>query len=136
MARIPDAAVTDTHALVYYGFGSRRLGKVAAALFDACHAQRSIIYVPAAVIIEFGFVLGGRRAPAQARLRSFFEDLFANPAFQPLDLTPEQVSLADEARPNNDPFDGLTCPAARRLGLPLITRDTDIADWGRVRVVW
>ena len=77
-----------------------------------------------------------RRAPAQVRLRSFFEDLFANPAFQPLDLTPEQVSLADEARPNNDPFDGLTCPAARRLGLPLITRDTDIADWGRVRVVW
>jgi PIN domain nuclease of toxin-antitoxin system len=70
------------------------------------------------------------------RLRSFFEDLFANPAFQPFDLTPEQIYLADEERPNNDPFDGLICAAARRLGLPLVTCDTDLADWGRVRVVW
>jgi PIN domain nuclease of toxin-antitoxin system len=46
------------------------------------------------------------------------------------------VFLADEARPNNDPFDGLICAAARRLDLPLITRDAEIERWGRVRVVW
>ena len=136
MPRVPDAAVCDTNALIYYGFGSRRLGKAAAALFDACDAQRTIIYVPAAVILEFGLVLGGRRSPVRVPLRGFFEDLFANPAFQPFDLTPEQVYLADEERPNNDPFDGLICAAARRLGLPLITCDTEIANWGRVRVVW
>jgi hypothetical protein len=69
-------------------------------------------------------------------LRDFFGDLFANPAYQPFDLTPEQVFLADEARPNNDPFDGLICAAARRLDLPLITRDAEIERWGQVRVVW
>lgn len=136
MARLPEAAVCDTHALIYYAFGGRRLGKVAAALFDACEARRSIIYVPAAVIIEFGFVLGGRRGPSAVPLRAFFDDLFANPAFQPFDLTPEQIYLADEARPNNDPFDGLICAAARRLDVPLVTRDTDIASWGLVRAVW
>jgi predicted nucleic acid-binding protein len=130
------AAVCDTHALVYYAFGGQRLGKQAAALFDACDAREAIIYVPAAAIIEFGFVLGGRRTPSATPWRAFFEDLFANPAFQPLDLTPEQVYIADEARPNNDPFDGLICAAATRLDLPLVTRDADIERWGQVRVVW
>lgn len=136
MGRLPDAAVCDTHALVYHAMGGRRLGSHAAAIFDACEAGKSIVYVPAAVIIEFGHVTGGRRAPSTMSLRGFFEDLFANPAFQPYDLTPEQVYLANEARPNNDHFDSLICAAARRLDLPLITRDTEIAAWGLVRVVW
>ena len=130
------AAVCDTHALVYYAFGGQRLGKRAAALFDACDAREATIYVPAVVIVECGFVLDGRRSPSATPLRDFFEDLFANPAYQPFDLTPEQVFLANEARPNNDPFDGLICAAARRLDLPLITRDADIEGWGQVRVVW
>jgi predicted nucleic acid-binding protein len=130
------AAVCDTHALVYYAFGGQRLGRQAAALFDACDAGEATIHVPAAVILEFGFVLGGRRMPSATPLRDFFEDLFANPAYQPFDLTPEQVYLADEAHPNNDPFDGLICAAARRLNLPLITRDAEIERWDQVRVVW
>ncbi len=136
MARLPDAAVCDTHALAYYGLGDRRLGKRAAAFFDACEARQAIVYVPAVVIVEFEFVLARRLARASMPLRDFFEDLFANPAFQPLDLTPEQVYLANEARPNNDPFDGLICAAARRLDVPLITRDAAITAWGGVRVVW
>jgi predicted nucleic acid-binding protein len=121
---------------VYYAFGGQKLGQRAAALFDACERRDATIYVPAAVMIEFGFVIGGRRMKSATPLRDFFEDLFANPAFQPFDLTPEQVFMADEARPNNDPFDGLICAAARRLDLPLITRDADIEEWGGVKVVW
>ncbi len=136
MARLPQAAACDTHALIYYARGDRRLGKRAAALFEACEAQEAIIYVPAIVMVEFGLVLGGRRNPSSMALRDFFEGLFANPAFQPFDLTPEQVFLADEAHPNNDPFDGLICAAARRLDVPLMTRDAAISAWGGVRVVW
>jgi hypothetical protein len=32
----------------------------------------------------------------------------SKPAYQPYDLGVEQVCLADEARPNDDPFDSLT----------------------------
>ena len=136
MARLPDAAVCDTHALVYYAFGGQRLGKRAAAFFDACEARQAVVYVPAVVIVEFEFVLARRLARASMPLRDFFDGLFANPAFQPFDLTPEQVYLASEDRPNNDPFDGLICAAARRLDVPLITRDAAITEWGKVRVVW
>lgn len=136
MARFPDAAVCDTHALAHHALGTGRLGRQAAALFDACDAGDAIIYVPAVVVVEFGLVFGGRRTRAVMSLRDFFGGLFANPAYQSFELTPEQVFLADEHRPNNDPFDRLICAAALRLDLPLITRDTAITDWGRVRVIW
>jgi PIN domain nuclease of toxin-antitoxin system len=51
-------------------------------------------------------------------------------------LTFEQVYLADGARPNDDPFDGLICAAARHLDLPLITRDRQIERSGLVRTIW
>jgi predicted nucleic acid-binding protein len=121
---------------VYHALGSHRLGPRAAALFEACDARDAIIYVPAIVVVEFGMVLRDRLLARALPLRDFFEDLFANPAYQPYDLTPEQAFLAEEARPNQDPFDGLICAAARRLDLPLMTRDTDIERWGQIDVIW
>ena len=59
-----------------------------------------------------------------------------SPAYQPLDVTPEQAFRANEMRLNRDPFDALICAAAQTLGLPLITRDTEIHESGVVRVLW
>ena len=63
-------------------------------MFEACDAGAAIIYVPAVVVVEFGLVFGGRRTLSAMSLRDFFEGLFANPAYQPFDLTPEQVFFA------------------------------------------
>ena len=56
-------------------------------------------------------------------VRAFFDDLFSNPSYQPLDVTAEQVFRADELRFTRDPFDALICAAAQTIDLPLITRD-------------
>ncbi len=93
------------------------------------------MYVPVAVmwetcILAFVGKINLKRSP-----QSFFEELFMNSAYQPLDLTPEQVYLADQNRPNRDPFDALICAAARFLELPLLTRDGAIEDSG-MEVVW
>jgi PIN domain nuclease of toxin-antitoxin system len=69
-------------------------------------------------------------------VRSFFEDLFSNPAYQPYELTADQVLLGEETRINRDPFDALICAAARDLELPLVTRDGEIRSAGVVRVIW
>jgi PIN domain nuclease of toxin-antitoxin system len=69
-------------------------------------------------------------------VRAFFTDLFSNPAYCPLEVSPAQVFDADELRFTRDPFDGLIVAAARDLGLPLITRDTTIRESGAVRVIW
>ncbi len=130
------AAVTDTHPLLFHAARNATIGKRAAALFAACEQRRAIVYVPAAVIWEACLLSRLGRVRLSARPRDFFAALFSNPAYQPYDLTPEQVFLADETRPNEDPFDALVCAAARALELPLITRDAAIQESGLVKIVW
>ena len=140
--RVPDvaehpSAVTDTHALVFHAGGRwGKRGSRARAHFEACEARRALTYVPAAVVWECSLLAQARRIRFGRPVREFFEDLFSNPAYQPLDLTCEQVYLADEARPNDDPFDALICAAARSVGLPVLTRDEAIVRSGLVKTLW
>lgn len=132
----PAASVTDTHPLIFHAAGRSKLGKRAASLFNACERRQAIIYVPMAVVWEVSLLARSRRINLKRSVREFFEELFSNPAYQPLDLTSEQVFLADENRINDDPFDALICAAALALELPLITRDADITDSGLMKVIW
>ena len=131
-----EAAVTDTHPLLFHAAASPLLGKRAAAMFEAAERRAAVIYVPVAVLWECGLLALARRIDLRRSLQDFCAELFSNPGFQPLDLTPEQVYDADASRPNRDPFDALICAAARHLGLPLVSRDTDITRSGLVDVIW
>lgn len=92
--------------------------------------------MPVAVIWESSLLARAGRVNFRRSVRAFFDDLFSNPAYQPYDLTAEQVFLADETRVNRDPFDALICAAARALELPLLTRDADIRRSGATIVIW
>jgi PIN domain nuclease of toxin-antitoxin system len=130
------AAVCDTHALLFHAGGGGRLGRRAAAHFDACERRQAILYIPVAVIWECGLLARAARINLRRTVRGFFDDLFSNPAYQPYDLSAAQVFAADEARINRDPFDALICAAAIDLELALITSDADIRGSGKVRVIW
>jgi PIN domain nuclease of toxin-antitoxin system len=133
----PDAAVTDTHALLFHAARSvRMLGKRAAAHFAACEAQQGAVYVPAAVMWEVTLLARIGRITLHRPAREFFDDLFSNPCYQPMDLTPAQIFDVGDLRFTRDPFDGLICAAARALDLPLMTRDELIRASGAVRVLW
>lgn len=130
------SAVTDTHPLLFHAAGGGRLGPKAAQVFAACERREAILYVPAAVIWECTLLARAGRVNLRRSVRGFFDDLFSNPAYQPYDLSAEQVFLAEEMRVNRDPFDALICAAARDLALPILTRDGDIRASGAVRVIW
>jgi PIN domain nuclease of toxin-antitoxin system len=132
----PQAAVTDTHALVFHASGSGRLGPRAAAFFNRCERREAILYVPTVVMWECSLLARVSRINLRRTVRAFFDDLFSNPAYQPVDVTPETVFLADELRFTRDPFDALICASAQTMGLPLITRDGDIRSSGTVTVIW
>lgn len=132
----PEAAVTDTHALVFHAAGGGRLGRRAAAMFSRCERREAIIYVPAVVIWECALLAHVSRINLRQSLRAFFDDLFSNPAYQPLDVTPEHVFAADDMTFTQDPFDALICASARTLGMPLITRDARIRASRAVTVIW
>jgi PIN domain nuclease of toxin-antitoxin system len=131
-----NAAVTDTHPLVFHAQGGRRLGTKAKAVFAAAEAGRTIIYVPAVVIWEVTLLARAVRINLHRPVRAFFGDLFSNPAFQPHGLDPGQLFDADELRFTRDPFDALVTASARDLRLPLITRDDVIRKSGAVTTVW
>jgi PIN domain nuclease of toxin-antitoxin system len=130
------AAVTDTHPLLFHAAGGRRLGRRAAAHFAACERHEAILYVPVVVVWETTLLARAGRIDFDRSARAFFDDLFSNPAYQLQELTLEQALLADEQRPNADPFDALICAAATSLGLPLITRDADLTASRLVRTWW
>jgi PIN domain nuclease of toxin-antitoxin system len=132
----PEAAVTDTHALVFHAAGTGKLGPRAAAFFDRCERRAAILYVPTIVIWECSLLARVSRINLRRTVRAFFDDLFSNPAYQPIDVTPQQIYLADELRFNRDPFDAIICATARSVDLPLITRDADIRGSGVVKVIW
>ena len=85
---------------------------------------------------EVGLLARAARVNLRRTVRGFFDDLFSNPSYQPLDMSPEQIYIADELRFSRDPFDLLICAAAQTLDLPLLTRDADIRAAGVVRVIW
>lgn len=132
----PQAVVTDTHPLVFHAARKGRLSARAASLFDRCERRETIIYIPAAVIWECSLLARVRRINLRRSVRAFFDDLFSNPAYQPIDLSPDQVFLADELRFNRDPFDALIVAAAQLSGLPLISRDAEIQESGAVKTIW
>jgi len=130
------AAVTDTHPLVFHAAGGGKLGPRAKAAFEAAEARETIIYVPAVVIWEVTMLARIVRINLHRPVRTFFADLFSNPAFQPHPMDAEQAFDADELRFTRDPFDALICAAARDMNLPLITRDEAIRSSGAVSIVW
>ena len=132
----PELAVTDTHALIFHASGGGKLGPKAAGFFDRCERREAVLYVPAAVMWECSLLARVARINLRRTVRAFFDDLFSNPAYQPIDITPQQIYLADELRFNRDPFDALICATARTVDLPLITRDADIRGSGVVKVIW
>ena len=132
----PEAAVTDTHALVFHAAGGGKLGSRASSLFERCERGEAILYVPAVVMWECSLLARVSRINLRRTVRAFFGDLFSNPAYQPLDVTPEQIFRADELRFTRDPFDALICAAAQSLELPLVTRDAAIRGSGAVKVIW
>ena len=135
MAELP-AAVTDTHALLFHAAGTRALGRRAAAHFEACERQQALAYVPMAVIWEISLLARVSLVNLRRPVREFFGDLFSSPSYHPIELSADQVFLADELRFTRDPFDALIVAAARSLDLPLLTRDADIRASGTVRIVW
>lgn len=130
------AAVTDTHALVFYSAASKKLSRAAKAYFEAAESGEANIYVPSVVLWELSLLMRGRKIDLGRSIRRFAADLFSNSSFQFVGLSDEHLFLADEQRPNADPFDALICAVAFDLRLPLLTRDADIEASGLVKVIW
>ena len=63
-------------------------GRAPSSFFDRCERREAILYVPAVVMWECSLLARVSRINLRRTVRAFFDDLFSNPSYQPLDVTP------------------------------------------------
>ena len=130
--------VADAHALVWHLFASSRLGKSARVILADAVAGNARIYLPAVAVAEMIMVIEKRRIPgitmAQLEIELGLMQRSANYEFLP--LLPDHVIASRMLTAIPDIFDRLIAFEARKLELPLLSRDPIIRASGLVNVVW
>lgn len=132
-----EIAVTDTHALIWYAQSERRrLGSVARRIFDAADDKKAVVYVPTLALAEVGESIQKGNIRLALPFAVWAQRLLASNHFVPVDLTGDVVQRAQELYGIPERGDRLIAATAAHLGLPLITRDPEIAAAAGVDVVW
>ncbi|WP_158623957.1 type II toxin-antitoxin system VapC family toxin [Corallococcus llansteffanensis] len=133
--------VLDTNALLFYaGDQLQKLGPRAKRAFAAFEQGRGYLVVPAPVVMETWLLSMGGKLRFPTTLDAWWADIaFPELLHEPM----SEADVREAARldwEHRDHFDRLIVAATRRLGLPLLTRDSAITDWaqdtGGIEVAW
>ena len=129
--------VTDTHALVWYAQGqARRLGKQARRAFEYAESVRSVIYVPALVMVELLEQSRAGRLRLNMPPADWIDSLLRLPGFAPADLTRATVMAAESLYAIPERGDRLIAATALELGIPLITKDSALSNIPGLETIW
>ena len=129
--------VTDTHPLVWYLEGRhQKLSKRALRIFEDATRGRSVVYIPAIVLLEMTYLVRLGRTSWREPFEDWAMALFKQPGFELAPLEVGIVAAAGRLILQRDPFDLAIVATARVKNLPLITKDQDIVESGLVQVVW
>ena len=129
--------VTDTHALIWYLEDSERLGAKASTVFDACDQGDCVIYIPTICLVEIVYLTEKGKIPAH--LKQILDDALTEDrvGLVPMPLTNEIVNTLPRIPRSVVPDmpDRIIAATAFYLGLPLLTRDSQIQRSG-LHIIW
>lgn len=130
--------VTDTHALLWHLSNDRRLSEQARSIFVAADVGTANIYVPTITVVEAIYLFEKARVPQAIVDRTL--TLLASPTTRyhvvPLDLEIVRALRAIDRDLIPDMPDRIIAATALRLGLPMLTRDTNIVSSNLIPTVW
>jgi PIN domain nuclease of toxin-antitoxin system len=129
--------VADSHAVVWYVQGSKRLSERAAQVLEEAEAERALV-VSVVTFIDLWYVSQTTEAIRAEQLAALKEQLVLSPA---VTVEPVTVDVADATMniPRTtlaDPWDRLIVATAIALRVPLVTRDSEIRSSGLVETIW
>ncbi len=132
--RVDTLHVVDTHALIWYLQGSPRLGPQARAIFQAAELGQTRILVSAIVIAEMYYVNQKHRIFPD--FSATYRDILRQPYFRLVPFVSDDV--LDFPRDDDVPemHDRIIAGLARRLGAPIITVDSAIAQAAGIVIIW
>jgi PIN domain nuclease of toxin-antitoxin system len=128
MRTIPEIAVTDTHALIWWITDQRRrLGRAANHFFDRVDDGKAVVCVPTVTLVELSEAVHYGDVSLDEPLPAFLERLTLTPSrYRVIDLTAEIVTRAHELFSIPERGDRLIAATAAVLEYPLITRDPEV----------
>jgi PIN domain nuclease of toxin-antitoxin system len=132
----PRAVLLDTCAVIWLANGDPMAASATAAIVDAGLSDG--VFISPVSAWEIGLLSRPKAGRGTAVLflpdpKAWFAQVMAGPAIREAALTPEIAIdasfLPDE--PHGGPGDRLLISTARHLGMPIVTRDRSIIDYGR-----
>jgi PIN domain nuclease of toxin-antitoxin system len=127
--------ITDTHPLIWYFIGSKKLPLKVSKVFDRAMEGELGIWVPIIGLLEVSLLEKAGKIRLSKSLETFMSDLFDQSIIL-LDLSPQDVLKAHSFNFSKDLFDNLIVAMAQRIECPLITGDSVIHKANLCRVFW
>ena len=131
---ISAAYVVDTHALIWYLLGDKKLSAHALVIFQAAERGETQLVVPAIVIAELYYA--DKKHRLFANFDKEYTTLKAKPYFLLVDFNPDAVLDFEKDNAVPEMHDRIIVGLARRLGVPLITLDPQITAAKVVTIAW
>jgi PIN domain nuclease of toxin-antitoxin system len=129
-----DAALLDTHALLWYSVAPQALSKTAR---EFMRDRRNRIYVSAITAWEIAIKLRLGKLPQAQSLHDYYHQRLAQYGFLELPFTSVHALAAGGLESNHkDPFDRALAAQAVSEQVPIITRDGGVAGLPGVQVIW
>ena len=131
------AVVVDTHAAVWYLLNAKSLSSNAQRAMDDAANSGDPVYVPSISLVEIVYLVEKGKLPPIVldRLTSSLSEPDSGFIIVPLDL-PVALAIPRISRDTvPDMPDRIIAATALHLGLPLVTRDSEIAKTG-IKTIW
>ncbi|HTW99984.1 MAG TPA: type II toxin-antitoxin system VapC family toxin [Acidimicrobiales bacterium] len=129
--------VADSHALVWYLSGSRRLSRAARSALEDAEASKGLV-VSVASMIDLWYVSQSTGRVSTADLGELRRRLASSDAvrLEPVSLAIADASMTIPRTVLADPWDRLILATAIALGVSLVTADGPIRKSGLVDTIW
>ncbi len=126
--------VTDTHTLLWYLLASPFLGANAKSAFREAEANRALIYVPSIVLAELYY--SNVKYKFMADFSHEFQKIKQSSQFILMSFDAEDVLDFDNDSAVKEMHDRMIVGVARRLNVPLLTKDVNITESNLVKIIW
>ena len=130
--------VLDTHVLVWWLNGDKKLSLKAKKALGKCKKQHSSIKVSAICAWEIAMLVEKGRLVINMDVDSWLGEANKIPAisFVPIDVEIAVKSTSLPGSFHKDPADRMIVSLARHLALPLVTADQQILNYTHVQTIW
>ncbi len=133
------AVVADTHSILWYLNNLPDLSTAALQAMETAEQSGEAIYVPSIVLVELRYLVEKGRDITESDFQTVMTELRSPSSaltLAPLDqLTAETLAQIPRATVPDMP-DRIIATTALALGVPLVTRDSEIHKLTNITIIW